>query len=470
MPRAFFPALLGLGLGLGVVSSAAPALANGRYPSAGQIALDSANPGTIVVRATYGILVSKNAGVKWQYVCEGSVGYNGSEDPMMAFAGDGTLLAGLFEGLSVSKDTGCQWDFITGGLAGRYVIDLAMEKSDASKGVLIISNSSGVNDAGVASFLTQLWETSDNGKTWTQAGVNLPDQFLGLTVDTAPSDRNRVYASGRFGAPNYPGALERSDDRGATWQRLDIPGADDTHLPYIAAIDPNNPDVVYVRLDGDPKDQLVVSKDGGTTWTQAYETKGNLSAFALSPDGQTLAIGGPDDGLLTAPVSTLSFTQVSQKGLLCLTWASDGMYACADEFKDGFTAGVSKDEGKTFTAIMHLHDLCGPLECPADTSTAKMCPTAWQTLLTSTLNTADCPSDPDAGTSGSSSGGSTSTHASSGAAGGKAETSGSGGSGGGSSGGSSGCSTASPGAASGAFAGLAVLGLIALAGRSRRQG
>ena len=69
-----------------------------------------------------------------------------------------------------------------------------------------------------------------------------------------------------------------------------IPGSDDTHLPYIGAVDPQNPDVLYVRLDGSPTDQLLVSRDGGATWTKVFETKipepgdtADLLGFALSP-------------------------------------------------------------------------------------------------------------------------------------------------------------------------------------------
>ena len=277
---------------------AGPALANGRYPSAGQIAVAPGDPKVILVRATYGILLSRDAGHSWSWLCEKAVGYGSVEDPMMAYTADGTILAGNFKGLSIGSPDGCQWGFTPGGLANKYVIDLAVDKKDATKGVLVISNSTGQDDAGAPVFLTQLWQTADSGKTWTQAGVDLPPLFLGLTVDTAPSDPQRVYVSGRFGPPGYLGSIERSDDRGATWQPLPVTGADSTHLPYIGGIDPNNPDIVYVRLDADPTNQLLVSKDGAKTWTSVYTSAGKLYGFALSPDGSMVAIGGDKDGVL----------------------------------------------------------------------------------------------------------------------------------------------------------------------------
>lgn len=426
------------------------ASANGRYPAAGQIAIAPSDPATILVRATYGILLTKNGGQRWEWVCEAAVGFTGSEDPMVSFTADGTILAGIFEGLSVSHDTGCQWSFAGGGLAQHYVVDLAVDKVDPQKGVLVISNSNGQDDAGQPVFLGQLWATADNGKTWAKSGVDLPQQFLALTVDTAPSDPNRVYASGRLGPPQYPGALERSNDRGQTWQTLPIPGSDDTHLPYVGAIDPNNPDIVYVRLDGSPSDQLVVTKDGGQTWNKIFDGQGDLFGFALSPDGATVAIGGDKDGIWTAPTSTLSFTKVSSVGAKCLTWSKDGLYACADEFLDGFTAGVSKDEGKTFTPIMHLSALCGPLACGAGTSVGSMCAAQWPATA-ATISATGC-DQPDGGSSSSSSSSSSSTSSSGG-------------------GDSGGCSYAVPAAGAAWMASAAaLLGVASARVRRRRRG
>jgi hypothetical protein len=363
-----------------LVYLAAPAVAsaNGRFPAAGQIAQGPASSDTILVRATYGLALTRNGGQEWSWICEDAVGFGGAEDPMLAFAADGSILAGTFEGLSVSRDTGCDWGFVAGGLAGFYVIDLDMEKTDPSKGVLIATDGQGH---------TQLWETGDDGVTWTQAGVDLPPSFVGLTVETAPSNPNRVYASGRLSPPDYPaqpGVIERSDDRGATWQPLFIPGSDGQNLPYISGVDPLDPDVIYVRLDGFPTDQLVVSKDGGGSWTKVFETKtpvpgatANLLGFAISPDGAMVAVGGPNDGLWTAPASTLAFSQASSMSALCLKWTPAGLYGCGDEIADQFTAGISTDQGRTWTPLLHLAGLCGPLACEAESSVTRLCTDLW---------------------------------------------------------------------------------------------
>jgi MYXO-CTERM domain-containing protein len=455
---------------LAALAVASPALANGRYPASGQIIVHPTDPNTVLVRATYGLLLTHQANKNWGWICEPAVGYAGVEDPAMGYMAGGTLLAGIFEGLAEGTPDGCMWSFVP-ELVNKYVIDVAVDKVDQTKGVVMISNGVGVDDAGSTTFLTQVWQTSDTGKTWTQAGVSLDPELLGLTVDTAPSNPMRVYISGRTGPPNYPGVIERSDDRGATWQVFPIPGADDTHLPYIGAVDPNDPDIVYVRIDSDPSDSLMVTKDGGMTWSTAFTASGKLNGFALSPDGSTVALGTPgvpqasgpntDPGVWTAPTSTLQFTQQSKVGALCLTWSSSGLYACANEFVDKFTAGLSTDGGKTFQAIMHLAGIC-PLMCTEPKSpVTEQCPTYWDYTAETIGATCDlglCGGGVGGGSVGGSGSGPQGTSAT-----------GSSSSGGGSKPVSKSCSCAIPGAAGGSLAGLGSLGLLALLWRRRRR-
>jgi hypothetical protein len=119
-----------LGAVLATLAVTTPTLGNGRFPATNAIALSPADPSTILVRATYGFVLTKNGGQRWSWICEAAVGFCGPEDPMVSFTSDGTLLAGMLEGLSVSHDSGCQWDFATGGLENRFVVDLSVDKVD----------------------------------------------------------------------------------------------------------------------------------------------------------------------------------------------------------------------------------------------------------------------------------------------------------------------------------------------------
>jgi hypothetical protein len=67
------------------------ASANGRFPSASQLALDPKDPSHLVLAATFGILESSDAGKTWGWICEGVVGYSSTEDPAIAVTANGTV-------------------------------------------------------------------------------------------------------------------------------------------------------------------------------------------------------------------------------------------------------------------------------------------------------------------------------------------------------------------------------------------
>jgi hypothetical protein len=350
------------------VLGATSASANGRFPAAGQVVIGPTNPQHLVVRATYGILQSTDGGASWGWICEDSVGYGGVEDPAVALTAGGTLLAGIFEGLAVSHDLGCSFAFEGGPLAEQYVIDVTIEPNAPSHALAITSSGGG------GGFHVVLVESLDDGATWAQAGVAVDTQFLALTVEVAASDPDRIYLSGLFGA-DYEGAVARTDDRGQSWSitPFDLQGGNGA---YIGAVDPNDPDRLWVRVDHDQDDALYVSDDGAQTWTKVAEATGEMLGFALSPDGQSIAIGGPDFGLWVASSADHEFTQAAQIEVKCLKWPATALYACADEFADGFTIGRSVDLGETFESLYNLPDLA-PLECAAETSTGKTCPANW---------------------------------------------------------------------------------------------
>ncbi|AUX46831.1 hypothetical protein SOCE26_083400 [Sorangium cellulosum] len=387
------------------LAASTSAYANGRYPSAGQLLVDPADPDHLVIRATYGVLTTSDGGERWSWICEAAIGYSGFEDPMMVLTGDGSVLAGLFDGLSATHDRGCQWEPGAGGIAERNIVDLSIDRAEPGSVILLGSSVLSGDE-----ILSQVWESKDDGRTWAQAGADLPSTFLGVTLDSAPSDPRRLYVSGRWNGPSFQGILKRSLDRGRTWEDFDIPGSDDRNLPYIGAVDPGDPDVVYVRRDGDGADALLVSRDGGATWREVFQAV-SLLGLALSPDGTKIAVGSDMDGLWIAPTATLEFTQVGSLGVRCLTWTPQGLFACADEPVDGFTAGISTDEGRTFSPLMTLDRLCGPPPaCGSDSATGATCPALWPATASFLGGTGPCGdgASPNAATSagGSETGGS----------------------------------------------------------------
>lgn len=369
-PRALVAAVA---WGAAVVATAPAARANGAFPESGLALVDPNDPAHLVVRATYGVLVSRDAGRTWDWVCEAGVGY-ANYDPMIGLTADGSTLAGLYQGLAASRDGACDFRLVDGGWAGASVVDLAVRRG-APHEVLLVASFTGQPDAG-AGAPDRAFRSGDDGRTFTKAG-DLPGNFQALTIDVAPSDASRIYVSGLVRAPGQPmaGSLARSVDGGATWTVTPIANLGATTAPYVAAIDPVSADTVYVRSSGVPG-RLFVTRDGGASFTQVWAAAGFLKAFALSPDGATVVAGGPA-GLFAADTKTLAFAKRSTLGATCLTWAAAGLYACAKEKSAGFELGVSTDGGATFAPVMHLPCVRGPLSCGEATSVGSACGAAW---------------------------------------------------------------------------------------------
>ncbi len=417
---------LGAAAILAAITAPRQAAANGVFPAAGQIVIDPADPQHIVVRATYGILTTRAGGEPWDWICEKGVGYESLFHPAIAVLEGGTLIAGLGDGLAVAHTDSCSWIKASGPLDGAYVVDVSTEKSAPSHAVAITS--------GGAAGSGKLFTSDDDAVTWIQAGVDLPAGFVPLSVDVAPSDPMRVYVSALAGAAgSYKGSLLVSTDRGATWEPHTLPQSDGDHAPYIGAIDPSNPDRVYVRTDGSPG-RLLAFDRATSQVDEIYLGQGYLRGFALSPDGQTLLVGGSSDGILRASAAAPSFVKVSPVTTRCLTWTAAGVYTCATEFSDGFTVGLSKDQGATFEPVMHLSCVRGPLDCGPSTPVGAVCPQEWGAVAT-LIGQSSCNAAGGAGGASTGGGGAGATSATGGA--GASATSGTGATnGGGGSGGS----------------------------------
>jgi MYXO-CTERM domain-containing protein len=278
----------------------------------------------------------------------------------------------MFEGLSLSHDGGCTWAFQGGGLSKEYVIDLAVEPASPLRGVSITST--GI-DSNV--FHVQVFETADGGASWSAAGAPLKTDLLAETIDVAPSNPKRLYVSGTVEVPgaSRKGALETSVDRGATWSRALIDLSGDQSI-YIGAVDPTDDQRVYLRTRGSASDRLIVTKDGGKTFSVVTSTSGPMLGLAVSPDGKRIAIGG-EGGI---------FQQRGSRAVSCLAWAGAGLYACGNDFESATTLGstiaLSQDEGASFKPVLpKLANIRGPLEtCSKGGSYDLQCSPLWPPL------------------------------------------------------------------------------------------
>src|SRR5262245_59018704 len=82
------------------------ARANGRPAGTSTITFQRGLETTIVAGMTFGVLVSKDGGATWDWMCEDAVGYGGMYDPDYAVTSSGAVFATTFDGLKVMRD-GC---------------------------------------------------------------------------------------------------------------------------------------------------------------------------------------------------------------------------------------------------------------------------------------------------------------------------------------------------------------------------
>lgn len=342
--------------------------ANGRFPAASYVVVGPGPESSrIVLRTTFGLLMSSDAGRSWGWVCEEALDAVGTFDPSVSLGASGNVVLALQRGLAVSRD-GCAWSSPP-NTPVRPIVDVT---HDATGRVVIAAvGPSGIHDA--------LLRSDDGGSTWREARA-LQGYFL-ETVEVAPGDPRRVYLTAFVPGPEP--ALLRSDDGGDHVRELtrSFPGA---LSAYVAGVDPRDPDVVYVRSTAASGVGSILfrSGDGGMTFLEIVRTVGTMKGFALSDDGRTVWVGSsdPNEGLLRS-VEGGAFERVRERvAVQCLRHHAGLLYVCADEAIDGYALGCSSDGGDHILPILSLRQIPGPLACPRMTATGDRCPAAWPAL------------------------------------------------------------------------------------------
>jgi photosystem II stability/assembly factor-like uncharacterized protein len=134
-----------------------------------------------------------------------------------------------------------------------------------------------------------VWETDNSGLSWHPIFDGEPIASIGA-IAVAPSNPQVIYVgTGEADIRtdvSYGDGVYRSDNGGKTWQHL---GLDDTRRIGRIAIDPSNPDRVWVAALGHgfgPNDQRGVfrSVDGGRTWQKVLYRDENTGAIDLALD------------------------------------------------------------------------------------------------------------------------------------------------------------------------------------------
>src|SRR5579862_5677828 len=81
-----------------VATASGPALANGRFPASNAIYFAPDDPSFVVLRTTFGLVISHDGGESWGWTCEQAMGVSNptsTEDPALGITQAGAIAAAL---------------------------------------------------------------------------------------------------------------------------------------------------------------------------------------------------------------------------------------------------------------------------------------------------------------------------------------------------------------------------------------
>src|SRR5438093_762000 len=134
-----------------------------------------------------------------------------------------------------------------------------------------------------------VWKTIDAGRTWAPIFDDQPVASIGALA-VAPSAPDVIYVgSGEStlrDSTGFGNGVYKSTDAGRTWTHL---GLDDTQHIGKIAVDPKNPDVVFVASVGhlyaaNPERGVFRTRDGGRTWQKVLYKDENVGAVEVVID------------------------------------------------------------------------------------------------------------------------------------------------------------------------------------------
>lgn len=360
-------------LALGMVFGAASdARAHGRPPRLDRIAFDPSDPDHIVLGATFGLIVTRDAGASWHWSCAAAYGADPTiEDPDVLLTADGALVLSTFDGVVRGEPGHCEYGLSGGVARDAFVIDLASDPRDPATLWGLVSS---------AVERDQVIRSTDAGRTWRFVGEPL-DPILTERILVAPSDPATLYVSGAIppaGDVRRQAFLLRSVDGGERFTSTELELLEGERFPHVVGVDPTNAERVFVRIVRAPgavePERLLYSDDGGLTFTTLLELP-SMRAFALSDDGRT-AWAGSSEGLWIARDGGTRFEQVNALDVQVLASRGDALFVGADQRTAGFAFGRSTDGGATVNPLLRLQDAQALVECARCSGAGITCP-AW---------------------------------------------------------------------------------------------
>ncbi len=354
--------------------------ANGRPPITNGVVFREGDTSEIWIRTTFGLLVSRDSGCSFRWICEQNVGYGGTFDPRYLIARDGTIYAATFNGLRLSRDGGCTFVTSTedlapgtpGRIAGVWVDALDLGPLDEVWAAT--SEQSAVND---------IYRSTDAALTFEARGP-APSMIQWKSLRVAPSDAQRVYATGYEIAGEPRAHFYRTSDAGTNWDVLPLTGFvfGEGPLLRLLAVDRTDADLLFlvtVGSNGPFADRVYRSSDGGMTVSEVLATESAVSDLVV--DGSTVMIATKTAGYVSTDAGLTFQPAPASLQFGCIGQRSDGkIFACGANWMPDFQALGQSSDGLAWEKVFRFVEMEGPVECPTGTPQADTCGPMWPAM------------------------------------------------------------------------------------------
>jgi hypothetical protein len=351
--------------------------ANGALPASLGILLPADRPGEIVLATNFGMILSEDGGGSWLWTCEQratSMGYLYGIGPSPR---NRIYALSPEEGLAFSDDGTCTWQRSGGVLAEAIASDYFLDRGNSDR-VLAVAASVDVN----GDILPQsVYESKDGGQTFLAAPLyTAPPSSNVVGLEIARSNPDVVYLA-MYGYPGRHPVFVRSDDGGRTWQPRDVEATLGGYEFRILAVDPDDPNRLYLRVMGLGFERVVMTPDAGATFVTGVEiTNGTLSGFARLASGTVLATALLN--LASGGTNGVAYRS-ADRGATFQPWVlsppphvlglaeRDGIvYIAGKNYSDGWALARSSDEGATLTPFANYEDVRGIKPCAQESCAA----------------------------------------------------------------------------------------------------
>jgi photosystem II stability/assembly factor-like uncharacterized protein len=206
---------------------------------------------------------------------------------------------GTNNGILKTIDGGASWNFANSGLRATPIGQVFI---DPTSGTLIaVRGNTDLPSAGVfgEQRFNGFFQSLDGGKSWDSSGSAAPVNHFDVVA--RPNDPRTLYTEVWNG-------LFSSGDGGESWSQIwTKPGTDSEVLLTDVAIDPQNPNNMFMGAAFCPVDCILRSGDGGRTW---MESMASFPGPAVSPGAEAptlsiLAVDPRDPSVLYAGTSLI---------------------------------------------------------------------------------------------------------------------------------------------------------------------